>query len=42
VDVRPSEIGEHAARTLLARIADPQRERQNTLTTPTLVIRQSG
>jgi LacI family transcriptional regulator len=42
VDVRPSEIGEHAARTLLARIADPKRARQNTLTTPTLVIRQSG
>jgi len=41
VDVRPSELGEHAAEVLLARIEQPGRARQLYLAEPKLLIRQS-
>jgi LacI family transcriptional regulator len=41
VDIRPSELGEHAAALLLARIAKPGRARQRYLAEPRLVLRQS-
>ncbi len=42
VDIRPSELGEQAANTLIARIADPALPRQINLARPSLVLRQSG
>lgn len=42
VDIRPSELGEHAAAALLARIADPTIPRQVYQAEPRLVLRQSG
>lgn len=42
VDIRPSELGEHAAAALMARIADPTIMRQVYLAEPKLVLRQSG
>lgn len=42
VDIRPSQLGEHAAGALLARIADPAIKRQVYLAEPTLLLRQSG
>jgi LacI family transcriptional regulator len=42
VDVRPSELGEHAARVLLARIENPTAPRQQYLAEPRLLLRQSA
>jgi len=42
VDIRPSELGEHAAAVLMARIADPAIKRQVYLAEPKLLLRQSG
>jgi LacI family transcriptional regulator len=42
VDVRPSELGEHAAAILLDRIQTPSRAKQTYLVDPYLVLRQSG
>jgi LacI family transcriptional regulator len=42
VDIRPSELGEHAAAALMARIADPGIKRQIYLAEPKLLLRQSG
>jgi LacI family transcriptional regulator len=42
VDIRPGEIGEHAALLLLARIERPDRPRQQYLAEPRLLLRQSG
>jgi LacI family transcriptional regulator len=42
IDIRPSELGEHAARLLLARIAQPELARQRYLAEPRLVLRQSA
>jgi LacI family transcriptional regulator len=42
VDIRPGELGEHAASILLARINDPVRTKQWYLASPRLVLRQSG
>lgn len=42
VDIRPSELGEHAAAALLARIGNPGLVRQQYLAAPKLVLRQSG
>jgi LacI family transcriptional regulator len=42
VDIRPSELGEHAAAVLLARIEEPHRARQLYLAEPKLLLRQSG
>lgn len=42
VDIRPSELGEHAAAVLLARIKEPDRAGQNYLAEPRLVLRQSA
>ncbi|HUN93341.1 MAG TPA: LacI family DNA-binding transcriptional regulator [Burkholderiaceae bacterium] len=42
VDIRPTQLGEHAAELLLARIDQPRRARQRYLAQPTLVLRQSG
>jgi len=41
VDLRPSELGEHAA-AVLARIEKPHRARQLYLAEPKLLRRQSG
>ena len=42
VDIRPSELGEHAAEVLLARIEQPEQPVQQYLAEPHLVLRQSG
>lgn len=42
VDIRPSELGEHAAAALMARIGDASLKRQVYLAEPKLVLRQSG
>jgi LacI family transcriptional regulator len=42
VDIRPSDLGEHAAEVLLARIETPSRPRKQYLAQPQLVLRQSG
>jgi LacI family transcriptional regulator len=42
MDIRPGELGEHAATILLDRIQTPGRARQTFLADPQLVIRQSG
>jgi len=42
VDIRPGELGEHAADVLLARIEGPTNARQRYLAEPHLVLRQSG
>jgi LacI family transcriptional regulator len=42
VDVRPGEIGEHAASILLTRIAHPGRAKQQYYAMPSLVLRQSS
>jgi LacI family transcriptional regulator len=42
MDVRPGELGEHAARLLLARIGDMSLPPQRFLTSPRLVLRQSA
>ncbi len=42
VDIRPSELGEHAATALMARIADHSIKRQVRLAEPRLLLRQSG
>ncbi len=42
VDIRPSDLGEHAAQVLLGRIENPSRPRQQYLAEPHLVLRQSG
>jgi len=42
VDIRPSELGEHAASALMARIAAPALKRQVYLAQPKLVLRASG
>jgi LacI family transcriptional regulator len=42
IDIRPSELGEHAARLVLARIAQPELSRQRYLAEPRLVLRQSA
>jgi LacI family transcriptional regulator len=42
VDIRPSELGEHAAAILLARIDNPGQSKRQYLAQPELMIRQSG
>lgn len=42
IDVRPGDLGEQAASSLLARIADPSIARQVYLARPQLLLRQSG
>jgi LacI family transcriptional regulator len=42
VDVHPSEMGEHAASILLARIANPGRALERYFVSPNLILRQSG
>ena len=42
IDIRPSELGEHAAATLMARIDNPKLKRQVFLAEPRLLLRQSG
>jgi LacI family transcriptional regulator len=42
IDIRPAELGEHAAAILLARIEDPTLAKRQYLATPQLVLRQSG
>ncbi|WP_218511122.1 LacI family DNA-binding transcriptional regulator [Variovorax sp. dw_308] len=42
IDIRPGELGEHAAAILLDRIQAPARARQTYLADPQLVLRQSG
>jgi LacI family transcriptional regulator len=42
VDIGPGDLGEHAAGSLLARIADPAIERQLFVAEPKLLLRQSG
>jgi len=42
IDIRPSELGEHAAAALMARIARPELKRQLYLAEPQLLPRQSG
>lgn len=42
IDIRPGELGEHAAAILLDRIQTPDRARQTFLAEPRLVLRQSG
>jgi LacI family transcriptional regulator len=42
VDIRPGELGEHAAAVLLQRIEEPTRARQLYLAEPKLLIRRSG
>ena len=42
VDIRPSELGEHAAIALMARIANPEIKRQVYLAEPKLLLRQSS
>ncbi|MBL0729613.1 LacI family DNA-binding transcriptional regulator [Piscinibacter sp. HJYY11] len=42
IDVRPAEIGEHAAAALMARIADPSIARQVYVAQPRLLLRQSA
>ena len=42
VDIRPSDLGEHAAALLLARIEEPERARQRYLAEPRLLLRQSA
>lgn len=42
VDIRPSELGEHAATALMARIANPEIKRQVYLAEPKLLLRQSS
>ncbi|MDM0111214.1 LacI family DNA-binding transcriptional regulator [Variovorax sp. J22R133] len=42
IDIRPGELGEHAAAILLDRIQEPGRARQTFLVEPRLVLRQSG
>lgn len=42
VDMAPPELGRQAAGLLLARMAEPQRERQVWLAPPRLLLRQSG
>ena len=42
IDIRPGELGEHAAAILLDRIQTPDRARQTCLAEPRLVLRQSG
>lgn len=42
VDIRPSELGEHAATALMARIANPEIKRQVYLAEPRLLLRQSS
>lgn len=42
IDIRPAELGEHAAAILLARIEDPTLAKHQYLATPKLVLRQSG
>ncbi|WP_280154184.1 LacI family DNA-binding transcriptional regulator [Piscinibacter sp. XHJ-5] len=42
VDIRPDDLGEHAAAALMARIENPQLKRQVYLAEPRLVLRQSG
>jgi LacI family transcriptional regulator len=42
IDIRPGELGEHAASILLDRIQTPSRARQTYLADPQLILRQSG
>ena len=42
IDIRPSDLGEHAAALLLARIEEPERARQRYLAEPRLLLRQSA
>lgn len=42
MDIRPSELGEHAAEVLLARMEKPSRARQLYLAEPKLLIRQTA
>jgi len=42
IDIRPAELGEHAAAILMARILDPKLAKRQYLATPKLVLRQSG
>jgi LacI family transcriptional regulator len=42
IDVRPSELGEHAAAALLARLGDGDLKRQLYLAEPRLVVRETG
>jgi LacI family transcriptional regulator len=42
VNIRPGELGEHAAAALMARIAEPSLARQVFLAKPELLLRQSG
>lgn len=42
VDIRPAELGEHAAAILLACIEDPSLVKRQYVATPKLVLRQSG
>jgi LacI family transcriptional regulator len=42
VDVRPGELGEHAASILLSRIANPSQAKRQYVALPELVLRQSG
>ena len=42
IDIRPGDLGEHAASLLLARIEDPALERQIYMAPPELLVRQSA
>lgn len=42
IDIRPGEVGEHAASILMARIEDPGQPKRQYLAVPNLVLRQSG
>jgi len=42
IDIRPSEVGEHAAAILLERIEEPEHPRRQYLAEPKLIVRQSG
>ena len=42
MDVRPGDLGEQAARLLLARIGDPSLPPQSFLSAPRLILRQSA
>lgn len=42
IDIRPGELGEHAAFALMNRIADPDLQRQVYIAEPKLLLRQSG
>jgi LacI family transcriptional regulator len=42
VDIRPSDLGEHAAAILLSRIENPSQAKRQYLAEPKLILRQSS